>query len=128
MATRRFHIANVLNVIAGIRVSHQEDGREEFLKFMVGNDNLGLEIDRRKIALECRPWLLRQFPGLAPIALNAKSNNWVCDRRWLAQQASEYGLGEMLEVEPLPGNIQRNFRIRPVVGFQDGDRFRIHAA
>lgn len=97
MATKRFHIGDVLSVTGEKLVSPRLiEGVYDILNFMTHDDLFTHQLIRaREVA---RPFLLRQFPQLAEVDESGiTQETWL---PWLDAQAAKHG--EYLEVEPLP--------------------------
>lgn len=117
MRTKGFHLGDVLSVITGRNIGSPE-GLYNILNFMSG-DNL-FEIQFGRIADECRPYLLAQFPELDSLEMQFAVGSLIlmletCSSNeerhklileWLSKLISGgYGVKceETLEVQPLPG-------------------------
>ena len=102
MTTKKFHLGDILSIVAGKLVSLQNvDGVFEILNFMTGD---GLHMHQlSRVAEECKPYLLEQFPQLKDIdASEVNGDNW---RQWLDEQVKRYG--EEFEVQPLPEGVHK---------------------
>ena len=64
MATKKFHLSDILSVTTGRLVSTRHmDGIYDILNFMTGDNLFTHQLPRA--SKECEPYLLKQFPELA---------------------------------------------------------------
>jgi hypothetical protein len=97
MATKKFHVGDVLSITTGRLVSPRHiDGVYDILNFMTGDNLFTHQLPR---ALnECRPHLLEQLPQLkATDASGVTSENL---QKWLDEQVVRFG--EQLTVHDIP--------------------------
>lgn len=97
MATKQFHLGDILSITTGRLVSPTLiEGVYGILNFMTNDDLFTHQLPRA--ADECKPYLLRQFPQFADIDASViNRENW---RTWLAEQVKRYG--ELFDVQPIP--------------------------
>lgn len=88
MATRDFHIGDILSITTGRLVSPRLiEGVYDILDFMTGDQNFTHQLPR--ISRECRPHLLTQHPQLASIDhAGVARETW---RQWLDEQIAQFG-------------------------------------
>lgn len=99
MATKQFHLGDVLSVTTGVLCSPERmGGVYAILNFMTNDDLYTHQLPRA--ADECKPYLLKQFPQLAAVdASNVNEKNvW----SWLGEQIARFG--ERFDVSPIPLN------------------------
>jgi len=96
MNTKQFHLGDVLSITTDRLVSPTGiDGVYEILDFMSGDCNFTHQLPR--VADECKPYLLNQFPQLRDVDVSTVNNgNWT---EWLNAQVEKYG--KMFDVEAI---------------------------
>lgn len=97
MATKKFHVGDVLSITTGRVVSLRHiDGVYDILNFMTGDNIFTHQIPH---ALEeCKPHLLEQLPQLKDAdASGVTPENW---QNWLNEQVARFG--EELTVHDIP--------------------------
>ncbi len=96
MATKKFHLGDVLSITTGRLVSPRHiDGVYDILGFMTGESLFTHQLPRAGDA--CKPALFEQHPQLKDVdASNVNEKNY---KQWLAEQVAKYG--EKLSVSPL---------------------------
>lgn len=100
MATKRFHLGDVLSITTGKLVSPRHiDGVYDILNWMTGDNLFTHQLPRA--SRECRSYLKTQFPILADEdgAGCPRSEHW---KDWLDGCVKRYG--EWFDVEPLPAH------------------------
>lgn len=98
MATKTFHLGDVLSVTTGLLVSPRHmEGIYDVLNHMTG-DNLFTHQLPRAVD-ECRPEVLRQHPDLAGVPHPAEFVGKPQVERWLAEQVARFG--EYRDLTPL---------------------------
>lgn len=99
MATRQFHIGDILSVTHDRLVSPRHvGGVYDILNHMTGENLFTHQLPRASRA--CKPSLLSQHPQLNAVNASAvTAENW---KAWLDKQVAAFG--EMLPVEPLLPN------------------------
>lgn len=102
MATKTFHLGDVLSITTGLLVSPRHmEGIYDVLNHMTG-DNLFTHQLPRAVD-ECRPEVLRQHPDLAGVQHPAEFAGKPQVERWLAEQVARFG--EYRDLTPLcPGD------------------------
>lgn len=104
---RQFHLGDVLSVTTGRLLSPNGiAGVYAILNFMTGDTVFTHQLGR--FADECKPYLLKQHPGLAAVDHSeVTSDYW---NAWLTDQVLKFG--EQLEVQPLPEG--EHYYIEPI--------------
>ena len=104
MATKKFHLGDVLSVTTGVLVSPRHiHGVYDILNFMTGENLFSHQLPRA--SEECKQHLLEQLPQLKDVdASGVTSENW---QNWLDEQVARFG--EELTVHNIP-NGQHEFR------------------
>ena len=96
MATKKFHLGDVLSITTGRLVSPRHiDGVYDILGFMTGESLFTHQLPRASDV--CKPALFEQHPQLKDV--DASSVNEKNYKQWLAKQVAKYG--EKLSVSPL---------------------------
>ena len=97
MATKKFHLSDILSIITGRLVSTRHvEGIYDILDFMTGDSLFTHQLPR--VSDECKPYLFDAMPWLKEIdASGVNENNW---KEWLAQQVKKYG--EYHDVSTIP--------------------------
>ena len=97
MKTKNFHLGDILSITTGILMPpNTMDGIYEILDFMTGESLMTHQLPR--VANECKPYLLKQFPQLASIDATTIKKGEI--HAWLLEQTKKYGT--YLTVQKLP--------------------------
>jgi hypothetical protein len=99
---KQFHIGDILTVTTGKTVCDRSiDGVNDLLNFLT-NDVIYTH-QLRRVGLQCKPYLLQQFPQLKDITgEDVTEHNW---REWMEDKISKFGMH--LEVIPLPESVHK---------------------
>jgi len=97
MATKNFHVGDILSITTGWLVSPRHiAGVYDILNFMTGDKIFSNQM--RRASNECKPYLLEQFPQLKDVdASGVTPKNW---QNWLNEQVVRFG--EELTVHDIP--------------------------
>ncbi len=97
MATKQFHLGDVLSITTGRLLSPEGiGGVYKILNFMTGDNLYTHQLGR--VAEECKPFLLKQFPALASIDATEITRENASE--WRDRQVAIHG--DQFSVDTLP--------------------------